>query len=266
MAARYSLYDMIGTARRLADASGTTTDAYSLDAFGRSLGGWGSTESPYRYGAAWGYLTDPSGMQQLGARFYWPELGRFIQPDPIGDGMSWYAYVGGHPVVAVDPSGLLGAGLTGSAAAVTGVWAAGAGIVADYGVGLFTRGPHFASYKSGGSWAGYADGRAPNGWRGPSYPETDVGDPPPAGFGAMAGIGGGVWFTNAPSVACLKGPFRNVHAGVAALIGVSVNIATDMCGHYVVSVTAGPGLGGYIGGHQTDTWYTTPCSSGIGAD
>jgi hypothetical protein len=36
---RYPLYDMAGTARRLADATGTMTDAYSLDAFGRSLGG-----------------------------------------------------------------------------------------------------------------------------------------------------------------------------------------------------------------------------------
>ncbi|MBN1459093.1 MAG: hypothetical protein JXA57_06125 [Armatimonadetes bacterium] len=34
---------------------------------------------------------DPSGLQQLGARFYWPELGRFVQQDPIGDGMNWYA-------------------------------------------------------------------------------------------------------------------------------------------------------------------------------
>ena len=51
-------------------------------------------------------MTDPSGMQQLGARFYWPELGRFIQQDPIGDGMNWYAYAGNNPVVWVDPEGL----------------------------------------------------------------------------------------------------------------------------------------------------------------
>ncbi len=58
------------------------------------------------YGAAWGYLTDYSGMQQLGARFYWPEIGRFIQQDPIGDGMNWYAYAGSSPVTGADPSGL----------------------------------------------------------------------------------------------------------------------------------------------------------------
>jgi RHS repeat-associated protein len=55
-------------------------------------------------------------MLQLGARFYWPEIGRFISSclrqirrggqDPIGDGMNWYAYVGNNPVVSTDPRGL----------------------------------------------------------------------------------------------------------------------------------------------------------------
>jgi RHS repeat-associated protein len=70
-------------------------------------GGISSTyANSMRYGAAWGYLTDPSGLQQLGARFYWPELGRFLRQDPIGDGMNWYAYAGNNPVVYVDPHGL----------------------------------------------------------------------------------------------------------------------------------------------------------------
>ena len=42
----------------------------------------------------------------MGARFYWPETGRFIQQDPIGDGVNWYAYVGSNPMVGVDPEGL----------------------------------------------------------------------------------------------------------------------------------------------------------------
>lgn len=55
-----------------------------------------------------GYITDTpgSGLQQLGARFYWPEIGRFVSQDPIGDGMNWYAYAKNNPVVFIDPEGL----------------------------------------------------------------------------------------------------------------------------------------------------------------
>jgi RHS repeat-associated protein len=43
------------------------------------------------------------------ARLYSPTLGRFLQTDPIGygSGMNMYAYVGGDPVNASDPSGTL---------------------------------------------------------------------------------------------------------------------------------------------------------------
>jgi RHS repeat-associated protein len=103
---RYPILDEIGSARRLVDGSATATDAYSLDAFGRNMSTTGSTPNPYRYGGAWGYITDPSGMLQLGARFYWPELGRFVSQDPVREGADWYAYVQGNPLTAVDPEGL----------------------------------------------------------------------------------------------------------------------------------------------------------------
>jgi RHS repeat-associated protein len=103
---RFPLYDEIGSARGLVDASATVTDTYDMDTFGRPIATTGSTPNPYRYGAAWGYITDPSGFLQLGARYYWPEVGRFVSQDPARDERNWYAYVANSPTVGVDADGM----------------------------------------------------------------------------------------------------------------------------------------------------------------
>ncbi|MFB3883456.1 MAG: RHS repeat-associated core domain-containing protein, partial [Armatimonadota bacterium] len=77
----------------------------SLELFGKQRSSTGSTPNPYRFGGAWGYINGGSGLQQLGARFHWPDIGRFIQQDPIGDGMNWYAYVGNNPAGSFDADG-----------------------------------------------------------------------------------------------------------------------------------------------------------------
>ena len=103
---RFPMYDNIGSARGLLDGSGTATDWYELDTFGRQVSSSGTTPNPYRFGAAWGYITDPSAFLQLGQRFYWPEVGRFVSQDPIGHGRDWYVYADNNPVTGTDPSGL----------------------------------------------------------------------------------------------------------------------------------------------------------------
>ena len=49
---------------------------------------------------------DVLGIYYAQARFYDAGIKRFIQEDPIKDGMNWYAYVGNNPVNMVDPWGL----------------------------------------------------------------------------------------------------------------------------------------------------------------
>jgi RHS repeat-associated protein len=61
---------------------------------------------PFKYT---GRRLDPeTGLYYYRARYYSASLGRFLQADPIGygDDMNMYAYVGGDPVNATDPSGM----------------------------------------------------------------------------------------------------------------------------------------------------------------
>ena len=105
--------DALGNVRGLADQNGTETDRYLLDAGAcpeQSEGAaiWATFESVwnfYRYGGAWGYITDTpgAGLIQLGARYYWPAIGRFVQQDPARQGVNWYAYVDDDPVTGTDP-------------------------------------------------------------------------------------------------------------------------------------------------------------------
>jgi RHS repeat-associated protein len=50
-----------------------------------------------------------TGLYYSRARMYSPNLGRFLQTDPIGyaDGINWYAYCGNNPIILTDPFGLL---------------------------------------------------------------------------------------------------------------------------------------------------------------
>ncbi|NLW46759.1 MAG: hypothetical protein GXY86_05440 [Firmicutes bacterium] len=52
-------------------------------------------------------LDESTGLVYFGARWYDPEVGRFISPDPEEDGENWYAYCGNDPVNYIDPDGRL---------------------------------------------------------------------------------------------------------------------------------------------------------------
>lgn len=100
--------DALGSSRALHDPSWLQTDAWRYDAFGMTLGRYGTTKTPFGFAGQWGYQSDTSGLQLLGHRYYDPSIGRFLTPDPAQDGDNWYAYCENNPLGNVDPEGLQG--------------------------------------------------------------------------------------------------------------------------------------------------------------
>ena len=80
------------------------------EGFGQTVGGSGSTASPYGYNASSGYRSDGDGatysapLMKVGARYYDPEFGVFLTRDTELD-QKPYAYCDGDPINCTDPSG-----------------------------------------------------------------------------------------------------------------------------------------------------------------
>jgi RHS repeat-associated protein len=77
----------------------------------------------FLYNGEYGVLTDENNLLHMRARFYNPEIKRFLNEDPIQDGLNWYAYAGGNPINRLDPSGesLIAAAIILGATAI-GMW------------------------------------------------------------------------------------------------------------------------------------------------
>ncbi len=72
------------------------------------LPSWAGPGVGVPYGFAGARREEAVGLYVMGARWYDPEWGRFLEEDPIGErgGLNLYAYVGSSPVMWVDPTGL----------------------------------------------------------------------------------------------------------------------------------------------------------------
>jgi len=87
------------------DAGQSVTSTLTTEAFGVVASQSGASANPYRFAGAWGYRDDgDAGLLHVGARYYDPQVGRFISRDPVLSEHP-YLYCEHEPVNSVDPSG-----------------------------------------------------------------------------------------------------------------------------------------------------------------
>ncbi len=105
----YFLSDALGSVRQLADSGGAVSLARSYQPYGKLLASDGSGATSYGFT---GEMTDTNGSVYLRARYFAPEIGRFLTRDSWGGDYNqplsynaWlYAYA--SPLNNTDPSGL----------------------------------------------------------------------------------------------------------------------------------------------------------------
>ncbi len=100
------LPDGLGTTRATVDGVQAVTSTFTTEAFGNTVAQWGSSANPYRFAGAWGYRDDgDAGLLHVGARYYDPQVGRFLSRDALRSEHP-YLYCEHEPVNRVDPSGM----------------------------------------------------------------------------------------------------------------------------------------------------------------
>ena len=97
--------DPLGSVTRVTDGA-TVSASRTYDSFGRIVAQTGSADIPYAFQ---GREFDPeSGLYYFRARYYDPQLGRFVSEDPIrfAGGINFYQFARNNPINLFDPMGM----------------------------------------------------------------------------------------------------------------------------------------------------------------
>jgi RHS repeat-associated protein len=98
-------HDQVTSVTEETDPNGNVLASFKYDPFGNVLGQTGTPQSDLRYTGR--NFDSDSGLYYYRARYYDPEIGRFISEDPKGfdAGINFYAYANNNPLSLNDPTG-----------------------------------------------------------------------------------------------------------------------------------------------------------------
>ena len=105
-------FDSRGSTIAITDENGNITDTFAYDTYGKQIARTGTSTIIFGYNGMYGVITDKNGLVYMRARYYSPEMRRFINADIVAGKitnattLNRYAYANGNPVSMIDPFGL----------------------------------------------------------------------------------------------------------------------------------------------------------------
>jgi RHS repeat-associated protein len=103
----FPCFDANGNVTEYVDASGTIRAHYAFDAFGNTISQSGDLADAFSYRFSTKYLDGETGLYYYGYRYYAPELGRWVNRDPIGEegGKNVHGFLNNNTILFVDALG-----------------------------------------------------------------------------------------------------------------------------------------------------------------
>jgi len=104
-------FDYHGSTVALTNETGQVIQRFQYAPYGELVSG-DASQTPFLFNGMYGVMTDDNGLYYMRARFYSPEIKRFVNQDILlgnvaeGQTLNRFAFVTGRPVSSIDPYGL----------------------------------------------------------------------------------------------------------------------------------------------------------------
>jgi RHS repeat-associated protein len=101
-------FNVVGSTIAMTDQTQAMVNQYAYDPFGNILNQVEAVSQPFKFVGQFGVMTEPNGFYYMRARYYDPQVGRFISEDPVGfdsGDLNLMVYVTNNPINQIDPGG-----------------------------------------------------------------------------------------------------------------------------------------------------------------